>query len=117
MKGLVWGYTFSDGISKMEEIEQNYRHIGINTIRKNISKTNYWIEFDNGDLWRVVRSNESARGYKANISYVDARIDPDFVCTVIRYSTYLPPYNAIRYFYPPRDCWPGDDEENETKVK
>lgn len=41
MRGLVWGYTFSDGISKIEEIEQNYHHIGINTIRKNISKTNY----------------------------------------------------------------------------
>ncbi len=116
MRGLVWGFTFSDGRNKLEEIEQNYNYIGIKTIRKINSKNNCLVEFDNGDMWRVARYSESSRGLRANISYVDIRIDPEFVMTVVKHSTYLPPYNAIHYFYPPRDCWPGGDEEIETNL-
>ena len=110
MRGLVWGQTFSDGRNKLEEIEQNYNHIGIKTAKKINTLNSCLIEFDNGDMWRVARYSESSIGLRANISYVDIRIDPKFVETIIRYSTYLPPYNAIHYFYPPRDCQSGDEE-------
>lgn len=110
MKGLVWGHTFGIAIDKLHQIEENYNYIGIQSVKRRETRSDYSIEFDNGDYWRAVNAVDSKRACKANISYVDAQIDPDFVETIIRPSTHLPPYNAIRYFYPPRDCWLGEDE-------
>ena len=104
MRGIVWGYTFRDGVNKLKEIEENYNRIGIKSDNKRKTKNNYSIIFSNGDNWQVARYSESSRGLKANISYVDIRIDLEFVNTIIKYSTYLPPYNAIRYFEALQDC-------------
>lgn len=114
MRGIVWGYHFGDAIEMLEEIEENYRHIGIEVEKKRKTKNEYSVRFENGDYWKAAQTSESMRGCRANISYVDIRIPPAFVEVVIRPCTYLPPYNAIRYFEAPRHCWPGEDEEDET---
>lgn len=111
MKGLVWGLTFNDGLLQMQEIEQSYLFLGYSIVKKISGNQSYQVTFDNGDIWTVVRSVESARGYRANISYVDIRISQEFIETVIRHSTYLPPYNAIHYFCP-KD-WTGEENEIE----
>lgn len=98
MKGLVWGYTFEDGCKKMDEIKENYLRYRYNVVKEHKGQTRYEIEFDNGDHWKVVRASENSRGCKANLSYVDMRIDYDFVDTIIRHCTCAGPWNAIKYF-------------------
>lgn len=111
MRGLVWGLTFNDGLLQMQKIEQSYLFLGYSIVRKISGNQSYHVVFDNGDIWKVVRSVESARGHRANISYVDIRISQEFIETIIRHCTYLPPYNAIRYFYP--EDWTREENEIE----
>ena len=106
MRGLVWSYTFNDGVDKLKEIETDYHCMKIRTIRERKTKNEYQIKFDNGDIWQVVGAKENAKGFRANISYVDTRINPDFVNTIIRHCTSLPPYNAIIFY----GYWPEEDK-------
>lgn len=116
MRGIVWGYTFQDGVSKMKEIESNYTFMGYNIVNKISGKYSYQVQFDNGDIWKVARASESMRASRANVSYIDSRIPLCFVENIIKRCTYLPPYNAIHYFYPSEN-WAKEDEENETNSK
>lgn len=112
MRGTVWGLHFGDAADMLHEIEYNYKYYGIEVENRRETKNDYSIKFKNGDYWRAARASESMRGLRANISYVDIRIDPRFVEEIIRPATYLPPYNAIRYFEAPRHCWPKEEEED-----
>lgn len=116
MRGIVWGYTFQDGISKMNEIEQNYIFMGYNIANKISGNCSYQVQFSNGDVWKVARASESMRASKANVSYIDGRISSCIIEDIIRPCTHLPPYNAIHYFYPSEN-WAKEDEENETNSK
>lgn len=98
MKGLVWGKTINRAIKQLQQIENDYNSIGINTERVLCSRNNYTIYLENGDQWQAILANEASRGRKANISYVDINIDEEFVNTIIKYSTMSPPYHAIQYF-------------------
>lgn len=44
-------------------------------------------------------AKESARGYRCNISYIEATIPLEFIDTVIKHCTSAGPYQAIKYFY------------------
>ena len=98
MKGLVWGLTFKDGCSKMDDIKQSYLLYGYNITKEVKTKQNCHIIFDNGDYWKVVRLTESARGNKANLSYVDSRIEDLHMLDMIRYCTCAGPWNAIKFY-------------------
>ena len=101
MTGLVWGHTFEVAKNKLNDIVSQYEFMHIDIIRKRETRYEYWIAFENGDSWRAVAATESARMNRANISYVDRKIDPMFVYEIIRHCTSAPPYNAIRYFGEP----------------
>lgn len=98
MKGVVWGYTFQEGVNKLLEIEEGYHRIGINTVKSKKSSITYEITLENGDFWRVARYAKSSRGIKANVSYIDGRIDADFVIQVIYPATQNPPFTAYKYY-------------------
>lgn len=116
MKGLVWGFTFEAGKEKLREIKSRYEMMGIFVIKEVETKYEFYLIFSNGDNWRCVRASENSRGCKANISYVDRRIDPMFVDVVIRHCTCAPPYNAIAYYGEPLE-WPKEDDEIATNFK
>ena len=73
--------------------------------REVITKHNAWVEFENGDYWVACGQVESARGHKANISYVDRAINKEFFNTVIKYCTIGFPYRGFLFF--------GEGELNE----
>ena len=98
MKGLVWGLTFEDGCNKMDDIKESYLLYGYSITKEVKTKQNYYIVFDNGDYWKVVRLTESARGNKANLSYVDRRIEDSHMLDMIRYCTCAGPWNAIKFY-------------------
>lgn len=102
MRGIVWGSSFQIAKNKLKEIEEQYERLGYKPLTKrngNASNT-YELVYANGDMWRAVRAGENARGYKANISYIDRSISDYLIDVVIKPATVSPPYTAIHYFYP-----------------
>ena len=74
MRGIVWAYNTDDAIAKLLEIEEDYNRLGVKPINRVIGKSQTYIVFGNGDMWRVVRASDSGRGYATNVSYIDIRI-------------------------------------------
>ena len=105
MRGIVWGSTQDIATNKLIQVIKEYRMIGIIPDREVITKHNAWVKFENGDYWVACGSVESARGYKANISYVDRAINRNFFNTVIKNCTIGFPYRGFLFF--------GEGELNE----
>lgn len=100
MKGIIWGLTFNDAASKLEEIEADYKRYHVARLTRRIcNKYEYRIEYDNGDVWRAATARESSRGVRCNVSYIDARISEEFINCVIKNCTTAGPYHAINYYY------------------
>lgn len=102
MRGIVWAYRMEDGIQYLiEQVIKDYKKIGINVTEMQKSLTNSWVQFENGDYWKVLAAAHHSRGHRANVSYIDYRIDSECIDTIIRPSTIYPPFQAFRYYYPP----------------
>lgn len=102
MRGIVWGSSFQIAKNKLKEIEKQYERLGYKPLTKrngNASNT-YELVYANGDMWQAITAGENARGYKANISYIDRSISDYLIDAVIKPATVSPPYTAIHYFYP-----------------
>lgn len=86
MKGTIWSLDRDgDGIEQLKYIRERYLWSGINSIREVYSKSNSWIEFENGDMWRVASTNEVSRGIRADIALIDSRCPIEFVhCVILR---------------------------------
>lgn len=105
MRGIVWGSTQDIATNKLIQVIKEYNMIGIIPSREVITKYNAWVRFENGDYWIATGAWESARGRKANISYVDRAINRNFFNTVIRNCTIGFPYRGFLFF--------GEGELNE----
>ena len=115
MRGIVWAYNTEDAITQLLEIEEDYKHLGIEPVNKVIGKQHdSYISFANGDMWRVVRACDSGRGYAANVSYIDIRISQEVIDTIIKYATKSWPFQAFKFYYP-LSYRPREDEEIEPK--
>ena len=114
MRGIVWAYNTDDAIAKLLAIEQDYDKLGIKSTNRVIGKSQTYIIFSNGDMWRVVRASDSGRGYAANVSYIDRRISQETINTIIKPATKSWPFQAFK-FYCPLSYRPGEDEEIEPK--
>ena len=60
MRGIVWAYNTDDAIAKLLEIEEDYGRLGIKPTNRVIGKSQTYIVFGNGDMWRVVLASDSA---------------------------------------------------------
>ena len=100
MRGIVWGLTMEAAVKKLEEIENDYdKYDTAKVLTKRKSSSVYELLYTNGDYWIACRASESARGHKCNISYIDHRINIDFLHDVIKPCTCLGPYQASHYYY------------------
>lgn len=100
MRGIVWAYLMEDGNEQMFKIIEDYERIGISVVRQRFCKYEGWVTFENGDHWKVRPARDSSRGYRANISYIDRRIEQEWINVIIRPQTTLLPYQAYRYYGP-----------------
>ena len=114
MRGIVWAYNTDDAIAKLLEIEEDYNRLGIKATNRVIGKSQTYIVFGNGDMWRVVRASDSGRGYATNVSYIDRRISQETINTIIKPATKSWPFQAFKFYYP-LSYRPGEDEEIEPK--
>ena len=83
MIGIVWGSTQGRAIKKLEEIRKNYLSYHINITRVGRD----FFESENGDIWRAVVADNSARGYRCNISYIDELIPNEVKNGLIAHAT------------------------------
>lgn len=84
MKGVIWSCDpMGDGIEKLQYIRDRYAWSGVNPVRETYVRHNSFIEFENGDTWRIASACESSRGIRCNIAWIDARCSDEFVRTII----------------------------------
>lgn len=97
MRGVIWSCDQkNDGVEKLQYIRDRYIWSGVNVVREVYSGSHSWIEFDNGDKWSVASAAESSRGMRANIAWVDSRIDEEFFCVVVLPTLCI--WNGPRYY-------------------
>ena len=84
MRGVIWSCDrMNDGIEKLQYVRDRYIWSGVNPTREVYNKLSSWVEFDNGDKWHVASASENSRGMKANIAWVDSRVDDEFFLRII----------------------------------
>lgn len=116
MRGIVWAYLTDDANEKLLEIEEQYARMDIKPVRRVMSRANgSWMQFDNGDVWKVVRASDSRRGNSVNVSYIDRRISQEVINTIIKPATKAMPYQAFRFYLPSSYDWTREDEKIEAK--
>lgn len=99
MKGTIWYYE--DKIKakkKFDNLIQKYKSIGIEPVRKIESHNSEYVIFPNEDRWDIRKGSDSARGIRANISYVPADMPIEIIHTIIKPVTIALPYNGIIYY-------------------
>ena len=96
MKGVIWGQTFESAKEQLDKIIYNYEKNGCGKVR--ITKDQ--VLFCNGDVWAIKNASNSTPGLRANIAYIDNRIDTQIIDEVIKPSLTLLPYTAIHYYFP-----------------
>lgn len=94
MIGIVWGSTQGKAIKKLEGIRKDYLFEHLNIVRVGRD----FFEAENGDIWRAIVANESARGYRCNISYIDELIPNEVRNDLIAPATSAYPYQATHYY-------------------
>jgi hypothetical protein len=107
MIGIVWGANEQNAKEQLNKIIEGYAYVKIppESIQENyVSKS---VVFTNGDIWRAIVARENARGYRANISYIDRQISQYLVDIIIKPITICPPFQAIHYY--------GDSDEDADK--
>ena len=97
MRGIVYGKTFKRAETKLQEIIENYKKIGIEP--NSIYKNNYYsVEFPNRDDWIAVGASENSHGRTCNIAYIDRDIDIEIIERIIKPTIKSFPYQAYRYY-------------------
>ena len=99
MRGLVQGNTYEVRKRMLESIKTDYLLSGYEITKEINNYSSNYIIFNNGDIWKAVPPRDSARGNKANLSYVDSRITDAGSLSIIRGCTIAQPWNAIKIIY------------------
>ena len=97
MRGIIYyESSWENGNKKLKEIIKQYSQIGISVIECHCNKiTSSWAEFENGDIWKVIKANDSARGYRCNIAYIERCISYNIYRCIIAPKVLDFPYSAI----------------------
>lgn len=67
----------------LQKIIESYNDKGIACIKILPTKTNYHVVFENGDICKIVRATEKARGIRQDIAYIEKNINHEICETII----------------------------------
>lgn len=103
MVGIIWRLggqqSYEDAVSYLETVVlSEYKQMGIKIKNKTAEKYDYHVMFENGDLWRIVLLNDTARGYKANVSLIPYDTPPELVNGIVVNVTTRMPFQAFNYY-------------------
>jgi hypothetical protein len=96
--GIWWDKDRDAAIDYLHFIERRYNENRIKVIRTKISLYDTYTEFENGDIWRVIKAVNSARGYAYNQSAIELNMPEELIHCIIKPCTKLPPYKVYTYF-------------------
>lgn len=99
MIGYIWYDILDEKIkNKWNLLIQNYQSLGIVAKKIVDNKHSHKVEFSNGDIWRMVPASDDIKVHRCNISYIDIRISPEVISTIINHVTTRMPYHAFLEF-------------------
>lgn len=92
MKGIIfYNSNRENAIKEMEKIIKKYEQIKIKSVRYIYNSYQCLTEFENGDIWKIVKANDSARGDRCNVAYIERSIYYDtYHCIIAPMMTALP---------------------------
>ena len=97
MRGIIYyKSSFINGNEELKKMIDRYNQMQISVKKCHYKKVGSWAEFENGDIWQVVKASENARGYRCNIAYVERSIDYDIYRHIISPQMLDFPYAALR---------------------
>ena len=97
IKGIIYyESSFEKANEELKKMVNRYNQKRIPVTKCHYKKIGSYAEFENGDTWQVVRANESARGYRCNIAYIERSIDYDTYRCIIAPKMIDFPVSAFR---------------------
>lgn len=97
MKGIIYYESnFEKANEELKKIVDKYNRMQISVIRCYYKRIGSYAEFENGDTWQVVKANDSARGNRCNIAYIERSIDYDTYRYIIAPKMLDFPFSAFR---------------------
>lgn len=96
IKGIIYyESSFEKANEELKKMIDRYNQKRIPVTKCHYKKIGSYAEFENGDTWKVVRANESARGYRCNIAYIERSIGYDTYRCVIAPTMIDFPFSAF----------------------
>ena len=97
IKGIIYyNSNWENGVTQLKQIEENYNQMKIATTRSHYMRHGSWVQFENGDVWKVLGAGDRARGYRWNIAYIERNISLDTYRCIIAPAAINFPFAAIR---------------------
>ena len=97
MRGIIYYESSSENANdELKKLVDRYNQMRIPVIKCHYKKIGSYAEFENGDIWQVVKANDSARGYRCNIAYIERSINYDTYRCIIAPKMLDFPYAAMR---------------------
>ena len=94
MTGIIQGRTQERANEELERVRDQY--LAYEKVLSYIRKDGFGTQ--DGDCWKAVKANDSARGYLRNISYIDKTIPENIINEIIIPATKCYPYQGFKYF-------------------
>ena len=119
MRGTIWYWENREDAQKLlENVIKKYERVGVKLSPSRSAyrqtKETLTAEFENGDIWDVLRAIESGRGHKCNFSYI-SRLIPEAVVEVLIIPCTMNQYYAINYWNEEPVAAPNASEESVTR--
>ena len=97
MKGIIYYESnFEKANEELKKMIDKYNRMQIPVVRCYYKKNGSYAEFENGDTWQVVKANDSARGNRCNIAYIERSINYDTYRCIIAPKMFDFPFSAFR---------------------
>ena len=101
MIGVIYYDNYDEAYEKLMEILIKYDYDSVDTSELRFRNDGRLIEAKvDKDIWRLVKINDFAYGYRYNICYIPrSRLDDDdFIYKMLLPGLTLPPFQAMNYY-------------------
>lgn len=101
MIGVIYYDNYDEAYEKLMDILIKYGHDSIDALELCFKNNGKLVEAKiDKDIWRLIKINDFAYGYRYNIAYIPrSRIgDDDFIHKMLLPGLTLPPFQAMNYY-------------------
>ena len=96
MKGIIYyESSFEKANEELKKMVDRYNQKRIPVTKCHYMKNGSYAEFENGDVWKVVKANDGARGFRCNVAYIERCINYDVYRCIIAPKMFDFPFSAL----------------------